>query len=104
MADQIGNTIYDAVLNRMNITWEPDEKTAKNIKNAIGEARDYLRSVAGNPTLTFGKGEKRNLLITCTWYFLESKRADFIQEYSGELMNLRLEEAFGCGKEGTNEV
>lgn len=102
MADQ--DALYQAVLNRMNITWEPDEKTASNIKNAIEEAQDYLRSLAGNSELSFEKGEKRQLLITCAWYFVENKRADFTQEYSGELIDLRLREGFGCGKESESEV
>lgn len=95
---QISDELYQAVLNRMNITWEPDEKTSRNITNAIEGAMDYLRSVAGNPEASFESGEKRELLITCAWYFVENKRADFIQEYCGELNLLRLMEGFGCGK------
>ena len=98
MADKVGVELYDAVLNRMNITWEPDDKTAQNIKNAIEEAQDFLRKYADNPELSFEDGELRNLLIAGAWYFVENKRAEFAREYSGELLNLRLEEAFGCGK------
>lgn len=91
--------LYSAVLNRMNITWDVDAKTAENIRNAIEEAMDYLRSHAGNPALAFGSGELRQLLITCAWYFVENKRADFYMEYRAELLMLRLKEGFGCGKE-----
>lgn len=89
--------LQQAVQNRMNITWEPDPKTAENIKNAIEEAQDYLRNVAGSPGLSF-EGEARTLLITCAWYIVESKLADFIAEYSGELNILRFTEGFCCGK------
>lgn len=99
---QISDQLYQAALNRRNITWEPDEKTAQNIKNAIEEAQDYLRSVAGSPGLSFESGELRSLLTTAAWYFAENKRADFIAEYSGELNMLRLMEGFGCGKEEEN--
>lgn len=99
-----GEALYQAVLNRRNITWLPDEQTEQNTRNAIEEATDYLRKIAGNPNLTFYKGELRGLLITCAWYFVENKRADFAQEYSGELIALRLEEGFGCGKEADDEV
>ena len=104
MAEVISAVLYEAVLNRMNITWEPDEKTAQNIKNAIEEAQDYLRKYAGSPDLTFESGEKRNLLIACAWYFVENKRAEFSSEYMGELIALRLEEGFGCGTEAESEV
>lgn len=99
--------LYEAVLNRMNInwiTWEPDVKLAENIHNAIEEATGYLRSIAGNPDLTFYSGEKRGLLIDCVQYFVAGKRAEFAQEYSSELIALRLEEGFGCGKEAESEV
>lgn len=96
--------LYQAILNRRNITWQPDWKTEQNTRNAIEEAADYLRKIAGNPDLTFFSGELRGLLITCAWYFVENKRAEFAQEYSGELISLRLEEGFGCGKEKDDEV
>lgn len=97
MAYEVSAELYAAVLNRMNITWEPDEKTAQNIKNAIEEAQDYLCKYADNPELSFESGELRNLIIAGAWYFVENKRAEFAREYSGELINLRLMEAFGCG-------
>lgn len=96
---QVSDQLYQAVLNRMNITWEPDEKTERNTKNAIEEALDYLRDTAGSPGLSFENGELRQLLITAVWYFVNSKRADFIEEYSGELNMLRFQEGFDCGKE-----
>lgn len=95
----LNSSLFSAVLNRMNITWDPDEKLAQNIANAIEEAQDYLRHHAGSPGLSFEQGHLRGLLIACAWYFVENKRAEFAQEYSGELLALRLEEGFGCGKE-----
>ena len=62
-AAQVSDQLYQAVLNRMNITWEPDEKTERNTKNAIEEALDYLRDTAGSPGLSFESGELRQLLI-----------------------------------------
>ena len=98
-AAQVSDQLYQAVLNRMNITWEPDEKTERNTKNAIEEALDYLRDTAGSPWLKYESGELLHMLITSSWYFVKNKRADFIEEYSGELNMLRLREGFGCGKE-----
>lgn len=95
---QVSETLYEAVLNRMNITWEPDVKQAQNIRNAIEEARGLLCKTADNYELTFESGDERTLLITCTQYIVESKRAEFEREYSGDLILLRLEEGFGCGK------
>lgn len=95
----VSEELYYTVLNRRNITWEPDADTERNIKNAMEEAEDYLRSVAGSPSLAFVSGEKRNLFIMCTLYFLENKRSEFREDYQAELISLRLEECFGCGKE-----
>lgn len=95
---QVSDQLYQAVLNRMNITWEPDEKTAQNIKAAIIEAQDYLRGIAGSPALSFAMGADRALLLTCTEYVISKKLADFRADYLEELNTLRLREAFGCGK------
>ena len=100
--ETVDQKMYQATLSRMNITWEPDEATAQNIKNAIEEAQEYLREIAGAPELSFAQGQLRQLLITCAWYFVENKRADFAEEYSGELTMLRLREGFGCGKAKEN--
>ena len=98
MATNTDYVLYRNVLNRMNITWEPDEAMRCNVENAIEEAQDYLRNVAGNPGLSFAAGELRGLMATCAWYIIENKKADFIQEYAGELLGLRLREGFSCGK------
>lgn len=98
MEESVSEKLYHAVLNRMNITWQPDQSTDMNIRNAMEEAADYLRKVAGSPGLSFEDGELRNLFISCAWYFVENKRADFREDYKDELIALRLEEGFGCGK------
>ena len=90
--------LFNAVLNRLNITWEPDEKAAQNIKLAMDEAADFLRNRAGSSTLSFAEGENRALFIVCTFYIISNKKAEFEQEYSGELLGLRLQEGFNCGK------
>lgn len=99
-----GTALYDAVLNRMNITWDPDTKTLEKVLDAMEEAQMLLRSYAGNYELTFEEGEHRGLFIVCTWYLAENKRADFEADYSGELINLRMTEGFGCGKEAESAV
>lgn len=104
LRDGISAALFDAVLNRMNITWEPDKKEKTNVLNAIEEAQSYLRKFAGNSDLSFEAGDLRTLLITCAWYIVENKRAEFEQEYSGDLIGLRLEEGFGCGKETESTV
>lgn len=96
--ETVSAELYAAALNRMNITWEPDEKTAQNIKAAIMEAQDYLRGIAGSPALSFAMGADRALLLTCTEYVISKKLADFRADYLEELNTLRLREAFGCGK------
>ena len=83
--------LYAAVLNRLNITWEPDEKAAQNIKLAMDEAGDFLRNRAGSPALAFTDGEARALFIVCTFYIISNKLAEFEQEYSGELLALPLQ-------------
>ena len=98
-AAQVSDQLYQAVLNRMNITWEPDEKTERNTKNAIEEALDYLRDTAGSPGLPLITTKAPRSTITAAWEFENNKRADFIEEYSGELNMLRFREGFGCGKE-----
>lgn len=99
-----GTALYDAVLNRMNITWEPDQKLKDKILDAMEEAQSLLRSYAGNYDLTFEKGENRGLFIVCSWYIAENKRAEFAADYSGELLTLRMTEGFGCGKETESTV
>lgn len=99
LRDGISTALFDAVLNRMNITWEPDDKLKANVLNAIEEAQSYLRKIAGNSEVSFETGDYRTLLICCAWYIVENKRAEFEAEYAGDLIDLRLEEGFGCGKE-----
>lgn len=96
---QVSDELYRAVLNRMNITWVPDTSMAANIYSAIEEAQDFLCDRSGNKDASFSAPARKNLLITCAWYFVENKRADFAREYADELLTLRLEEAFGCGSE-----
>lgn len=95
------DALYQAALNRMNYTWELDNQTEQNVRNAMEEAQDYLRQRAGNPELSFESGSYRGLFLDCTWYMINHKRADFGREYSDELTTLRLMEGFGCGKEST---
>lgn len=99
-----GTALYDAVLNRMNITWEPDEKLKAKVLDAMEEAQQLLRSHAGNDSLTFDSGEWRGLFIVCTWYIAENKRAEFEQDYANELIPLRMTEGFGCGKETESQI
>lgn len=99
-----GTALYDAVLNRMNITWEPDAKLREKILDAMEEAQILLRSHAGNYELNFEEGEHRGLFIVCAWYIAENKRAEFAADYSAELITLRLTEGFGCGKEAESTI
>lgn len=94
----VDEALYNDVLNRMNITWTPDAKTAQNVRSAIKEAQDYLQKKAGKPGLPF-EGENRALLIACAWYIVANKLADFTADYADELLALRLTEGFGCGQE-----
>ena len=51
MADTVSDSLFSAVTNRMNITWELDEKTETNIRNAIEEAVDYLAGLKAKQEL-----------------------------------------------------
>ncbi len=95
----VSERLYQMALNRRNITWEPDEKTAANIRACIEEAVAYLRTTAGNPTLELDTEEYRGLAAAAAWYFAENRRAEFAEDYAAELTGLRLAEGFGCGKE-----
>lgn len=106
MANRVfaGTALYDAVLNRMNITWEPDAKAEDKILDAMDAAQTLLRSYAGDYTLDFGCSEWSDLFIVCSWYLAENKRADFLADYGSELIQLRMMEGFGCGKEAEDSV
>lgn len=97
-------TLCDFVLERRGTPDENDPGFLRNVRAATEEAVGHLRSISGNPNLTFEDPEDRNLLITCAWYFLENQRAEFDQAYSGDLIALRLKEAFGCGKDKNSDV
>ena len=95
------DNLYQAALLRMNYTWQLDRKTEQNVRNAMEDAQTLLRREAGNQWLTFEAGPWRDLFLTCAWYLINQKRADFCREYADELTTLRLMEGFGCGKEST---
>lgn len=97
-------TLSDLVLERRGTPEEDDPGFLRNVRAAAEEAMAHLRSFAGNPNLDFEDLDDRNLAVTCAWYFLENQRAEFDREYSGDLINLRLKEAFGCGKEKNTDV
>ena len=91
--------VYKLALNRMNYTWEPDEAQSANVNAAIEEAEALLRARAGSPDLDLTGPEYRGLLIECVWYLANNRRAEFEEDYRAEIVNLRLAEGFGCGKE-----
>ena len=95
----VSEDIYPLVLNRMNYTWEPDENQAENIKAAIEEAEALLRARSGKADLDLTGPEYRGLLVSCSWYLVNNRRAEFEDDYRNELVNLRLAEGFGCGTE-----
>ena len=91
--------VYMMALNRMGYTWDLDEKQAENVKAAIEEAEALLRDRAGKKDLDLNCPEYRGLLINCAWYLVNNRRAEFEEDYNAEIVNLRLSEGFGCGKE-----
>lgn len=92
-------TLADLVLERRGTPEEDDPGFLRNVRSAAEEAMAHLRKIAGNPELDFEDPDDRNLAVTCAWYFLENQRAEFDREYSGDLISLRMSEAFGCGKD-----
>ncbi len=95
----VNETIYKLALNRMNYTWDLDEKQKRNVEAAIEEAEALLRARAGRPDLDLTCPEYRGLLINCAWYIVNNCRAEFEEDYRAEIISLRLVEGFGCGKE-----
>lgn len=92
------DVLVSAVMGRRG-EQETDPEYLRNVRLACEEAVAHLRKIAGNPGLDFSDSDDRNLLIDCAWYFLENLRSEFDREYIGDLINLRLREGFGCGKE-----
>lgn len=99
MAALTPEEVYARALNRMGYTWELDEKTKADVVAAIEEAEALLRARAGNKELDLTTPEYRGLLINCAWYLKNNRRAEFEEDYRAEIVNLRLAEGFGCGKE-----
>ncbi|MGM9660767.1 MAG: hypothetical protein ACI3WQ_09220 [Faecousia sp.] len=92
-----------AVVERRGLSVQ-DADYMRNVNNAVEEACAHLQKVAGNPDLDFTDPDDRNLVIDCAWYFLENRRAEFDREYSGDLINLRMREGFGCGKTENSDL
>lgn len=99
MAALTPEEVYARALNRMGYTWNLDSKQKANVMAAIEEAEALLRARAGNQTLDLTTPEYIGLLINCAWYLVNNRRAEFEEDYSAEIVNLRLAEGFGCGKE-----
>lgn len=95
----IGN-VAQALLQRRGITWTPDAAFLAQITQAAGAAIGLLRSHAGNPSLPFGEAEDFDLAVTCAWYLAENRRAEFLSEYTQDLIGLRVREVM---KNGTAE-
>lgn len=91
--------VYVRACNRMGYTWELDAKTKDNVTAAIEEAEALLRARAGSPALDLTGPEYIGLFINCAWYLVNNRRAEFEEDYRAEIVNLRLAEGFGCGKE-----
>lgn len=77
---------------RRGMTWTPTAEDEVNSRNAVVGAIDLLRSIAGNPDLSFEAGDDLDLCITCAWYLIENRRAEFMKEYISELTWLRIRE------------
>lgn len=95
----VSEEIYKRALNRMNYTWDLDEAQEENVKAAIEEAEALLRAKAGKPDLDLTGPEYRGLLVECAWYLVNNRRADFLEDYLGDINAMRLAEGFGCGEE-----
>lgn len=91
--------VYARALNRMGYTWQLDEKQEADVKASIEEAEALLRARAGSPELDLTQPEYIGLFMTCAWYLKNQRRAEFEEDYCAEIVNLRLSEGFGCGRE-----
>lgn len=89
--------IEAGLLARLGVNWTPTGAYLDNIRNAVSGAAALLRSVSGNPALSFEGGDDLDLVISCAWYLAENRRADFLKEYTSELNWLRIREAMNDG-------
>lgn len=85
------------LLARRGDNWNFGEDYERNIQNAVAGAIALLRSVAGVPDLEFEDGDDLDLCITCAWYLMENRRAEFLREYQSELVMLRIREVTDGG-------
>ena len=99
MAAMTQDAIYYLACNRMGYTWQLDPDQEQNVRAAIEEAEALLRARAGSPELDLTVPEYRGLLINCVWDLVSNRRAEFEEDYRAEIVNMRLAEGFGCGKE-----
>lgn len=95
--ENILGRITEGLLGRLGVTWNPDEKYLKKASDACCGAIGILRSVAGEPSLSFERGEDLDLAVTCAWYLIENRRAEFFSDYANDLNWLRAREAFHLG-------
>lgn len=95
----VRDEIFKRITNRNNITWTPDSDQKDDIECAIEEAEALIRDRVGNNTLDLSGPNYRGLWAVCAWYLLNSRRAEFEEDYRPELIGMRLSEGFGCGKE-----
>ena len=95
----IKQRLLQKLLIRRGINWEPDAATQEAALDAVEAAMRLLRDYAGCKQLPFTRADREDLVVVCAWYLLENKRAEFLEVYQPELIQLRLEAAFGCGKE-----
>ena len=89
--------VRSGLLARLGVTWAPSREYLTNINNAVDGALALLRSVSGNPALSFEDGDDQDLAISCAWYLAENRRADFLREYLDDLNWLRAREAMRNG-------
>lgn len=78
--------------------WEMTPEDIQAADNAIDTALERLGKTAGGDRLTVDNADYFDLAANAAWYILNGRWPEFEQNYSGDLLILRLREAFGCGK------
>lgn len=87
--------ISASVLQRRGITWEPGTALMQQAQEAAAAAIGLIRKLSGSATMGFEEADDYDLAVSCAWYLLEGKRAEFLLEYKQELIALRMLEAVG---------
>ncbi len=95
MDEALISKISASVLQRRGISWDPGSALMQQAKEAAAAAVGLLRKISGASEMAFEDADDYDLAVSCAWYLMEGKRAEFLAEYKPEMIALRAMEAIG---------